>query len=126
MVKAVFFDFFKTLSVFRAQSFEANLRKIAERYRVEINWECYDASIEHYFIDIPVSNAATHSVLEWLMTTMRRECEFVRALGIQEHVEQIAWELLQLGSPFFAEPPTLNSTTMSFRRSIVYTMRGSS
>ena len=36
------------------------------------------------------------------MTIVKRECEFIRELGIQEHAEQIAWELLQYGHFLFA------------------------
>ena len=42
------------------------------------------------------------------MTVMTRECEFIRELGIEEHVEQIAWELLQSGHYLFAA----NSATL--------------
>lgn len=102
MVKAVFFDFYKTLAVWGQQSFEASLQKIAGRYRVEINWERYDTAIENLFVGTPASNPPTDSLLESVMTTMMRECEFIRELDIQEHVEQIAWELLQSGHPLFA------------------------
>ena len=102
MVKAIFFDFYKTLSFHGQQSFEASLKKIAARYRVEINWERYEASVANLFVDTPLSNLDTGYLMESVMATMMRECEFVRELGIQEHVEQIAWELLQSGHPLFA------------------------
>ena len=102
MVKAVFFDFYMTLSVLGQQSFEASLRRIAARYGVEINWERYDAALEGLFVGAPISNPPTCSLLESVMTTMVRECEFIRELGIREYVEQIAWELLQSGHPLFA------------------------
>ena len=101
MVKAVFFDFYKTLSVWGQQSFEASLEKIAARYRFEINWERYETAVESLFVDTPLPNLDTDYLMESVMTTMMRECEFVRELGIQEHVEQIAWELLQSGHPLF-------------------------
>ncbi len=102
MVKAVFFDFYMTLSVLGQQSFEASLRKIAARYGVEINWENYDAAIENLFVSTPVSTPPTDFLLESVMTIMTRQCEFIKKLGIQAHVEQIAWELLQSGHPLFA------------------------
>ena len=102
MVKAVFFDFYKTLAVWGQQSFEASLKKIAERYRFEINWERYEAAVANLFVDRPLPNLDTDYLMESVMATMMRECEFVRELGIQEHVEQIAWELLQSGHPLFA------------------------
>ncbi len=102
MVKAVFFDFYKTLSVHGEQSFEVSLQKIAKRYRVEINWERYEAAVGNLFVDTSASSPANHSLLEWLMTVITRECEFLRELGVQQHVEQMAWELLQSGHPLFA------------------------
>lgn len=53
-----------------------------------MNWERYDAAIEKLFIHTPVSNPAADSLLESLMTIMMRQCEFIKELGIQEHVEQ--------------------------------------
>ena len=100
MVKAVFFDFYKTLSVHGEQSFKASLQQITTRYRVEINWERYDEAIGKLFVDTPVPDV-TDSLLESVMTVIQRQCEFIRELGIQEHVEQIAWELLQSGHPLF-------------------------
>ena len=101
MVRAVFFDFYKTLSFHGEQSFKASLQKIAERYRFEIDWERYETAVVNLFVDTPVPDA-TYSLLESVMPTMMRESEFVKGLGIQEHVEQIAWELLQSGHPLFA------------------------
>ena len=102
MIKAVFFDFYKTLFVHEQDSFETSLQKIAARYRVEINWERYEAAVASLFADTSASNPANHSLLEWLTTVVERECEFIRELGVQEHVEQMAWELLQFaGHPLF-------------------------
>jgi HAD superfamily hydrolase (TIGR01549 family) len=101
MIKAVFFDFYKTLSVHGEQSFEASLQKIVERYRVEINWERYEAAVGDLFTATSASSPADHSLLEWLTTVITRECEFLTELGVQAHVEQIAWELLQSGHPLF-------------------------
>ena len=102
MIKAVFFDFYQTLSGWGQTSFEASLKKIAARYRAEIDWERYDTALESLFVGAPVSNPPTCSLLKSVMATMDRQCEFIRKLGIEEHVEQIAWELLQSGHPLFA------------------------
>ena len=102
MIKAVFLDFYKTLSFHGEQSFKASLQKITARYRVEINWERYDTAIETLFVGAPVSKPPTDSLLESVMTTMMRQCEFIKELGIQAHVEQMAWELLQSGHPLFS------------------------
>ena len=42
------------------------------------------------------------SLLDLSITVIKRECEFIREVGIEEHVEQIAWELLQSGHYLFA------------------------
>ncbi len=104
MIKAVFFDFYKTLFVHEAHSFERSLRKIAERYRVEINWERFETAMERLFASTSAPAPTTdYSLLEFSITVMMQECEFIRELGIQEQVEQIAWELLQsAGHPLFA------------------------
>ena len=109
MVKAVFFDFYKTLSVHEAQSFERSLRTITERYGVEINWERFETAMERLFASTSAPTPTPdYSLLESSITVMKQECEFIRELGIQEHVEQIAWELLQsAGHPLFAANRTI-------------------
>ena len=109
MIKAVFFDFYKTLSVHEAQSFEKSLRKIAARYGVEINWERFETAMERLFASTSAPTPTTdYSLLESSITVMKQECEFIRELGIDKHVEQIAWELLQFaGHPLFAASNTI-------------------
>ncbi len=102
MVKAVFFDFYKTLSFWGESRFKESLKRIVEDYGVEINWEHYDTAIKDLFVNTPVSNTAMDLLLDSVMDTMIRECDFIRKLGIQDYVEQIAWELLQSGHPLFA------------------------
>ncbi|MDE0469739.1 MAG: HAD-IA family hydrolase [Candidatus Poribacteria bacterium] len=103
MIKAVFFDFYKTLFVHEEQSFERSLRKIAAQYGVEINWERFETAMERLFASTSAPAPPTdYSLLESSITVMMRECEFIRELGVQEHVEQMAWELLQFaGHPLF-------------------------
>ena len=108
MIKAVFFDFYQTLC-FHKYSLEENLERIAERYGVKVNWERYDAALERLFAGTSApAPTADYSLLELLMTVMTRECEFIREVGIEQHVEQIAWELLQSGHYLFAA----NSATL--------------
>ncbi len=108
MVKAVFFDFYETLC-FHRHSLEENLERIAERYGVEVNWERCETALKSLFAGTSAPAPTPHySLLELSMTVMARECEFIRELGVQEHVEQIAWELLQSGHYLFAA----NSATL--------------
>lgn len=109
MIKAVFFDFYKTLFVHQEQAFERSLRKIVTRYGVEINWERFETAMERLFANTSAPVPTTdYSLLESSITVMMREREFVRELGIENHVEQIAWELLQFaGHPLFATNNTI-------------------
>ena len=101
MIKAVFLDFYETL-YFHRRTLEENLRRIVARYGVEPNWERFETAQKRLFADTAVFDPVTYSLMESLMTTVERECEFIRELGIQEHAEQIAWELLQSGHFLFA------------------------
>ena len=104
MIQAVFFDFYKTLFVHEEQLFETSLQRIAARYNVEIKWERFETAMERLFASTsaPVPTP-DYSLLESSITVMMRECEFIRELGIEKHVEQMAWELLQFaGHPLFA------------------------
>ncbi len=108
MVRAVFFDFYKTLC-FHRHSLEKNLERIAERYGVEVNWERCETALKSLFASTSAPAPTPHySLLESLATVMTRECEFIRDVGIERHVEQIAWELLQSGHYLFAA----NSATL--------------
>ena len=102
MVRAVFFDFYETLC-FHRHSLEENLERIAKRYGVEVNWERCETALESLFAGTSVPEPTTdYSLLELLTTVMQRECEFIREVGIEKHVAQIAWELLQSGHYLFA------------------------
>ena len=102
MIRAVFFDFYETLC-FHRRSLEENLERIAKRYGVKVNWERCETALERLFANTSAPDPTTEfSLLELSMTVMMRECEFIREVGIEKHVEQIAWELLQSGHYLFA------------------------
>ena len=108
MIKAVFLDFYETLC-FHKYSLQENLERIAKRYGVEVDWERCEIALESLFAGTSAPDPTTEfSLLELSMTVMMRECEFIREVGIKEHVEQIAWELLQSGHYLFAA----NSATL--------------
>ena len=108
MVKAVFLDFYETLC-FHRHSLEENLERIEKRYSVEVNWKRCETALGSLFAGTSAPDPPTEfSLLELSMTVMRRECEFLREVGIKKHVEQIAWELLQSGHYLFAA----NSATL--------------
>ena len=108
MIKAVFLDFYETLC-FHKYSLQENLERIAKRYGVEVDWERCEIALESLFAGTSAPDPTTEfSLLELSMIVMKRECEFIRDVGIKEHVEQIAWELLQSGHYLFAA----NSATL--------------
>ena len=108
MIKAVFLDFYETLC-FHKYSLQENLERIAKRYGVEVDWERCEIALESLFAGTSAPDPTTEfSLLELSMIVMKRECEFIREVGIKEHVEQIAWELLQSGHYLFAA----NSATL--------------
>ncbi len=101
MIKAVFFDFYYTLCVW-GRPLEESLQIIAERYQFEIDEERYAAAVKNLFADASDSDPTTHSLLGTMQKIVDSYCEFVRELGVQEHAEQMAWELLQAGHSLFA------------------------
>ena len=108
MIKAVFLDFYETLC-FHRHSLEENLERIADKYGVEVDWERCETAMERLFAGTSAPDPPTDfSLLDLSITVMKRECEFIREVGIEKHVEQIAWELLQSGHYLFAA----NSATL--------------
>lgn len=101
MIKAVFFDFYKTLCVW-GQPLEASLQKIAERYGFEIDWDRYATARENLYADASGSDPTEHSLFETMQEIVESYYEFIRGLGVQEHVGQITWELLQSEHSLFA------------------------
>ena len=102
MIKAVFLDFYKTLC-FHKHTLEENLERIANRYGVKVNWERCNTAMERLFAGTSAPDPPTDfSLLDLSITVIKRECEFIREVGIEKHVEQIAWELLQSGHYLFA------------------------
>lgn len=101
MTKAVFFDFYQTLGVW-GQSLKPRLQKITDRYNCEVNWERYAAARENLYAEASGTDPTEHSLLETMQEIIESYCEFVKALGVQEHVEQMTWELLQSEHSLFA------------------------
>ena len=101
MIKAVFFDFYYTLAVW-GQPLDESLQKIADRYQFEIDWERYAVAVQDLFADASGTDPADHSILGTMNTIVESYCEFIRELGVEEHAEQMAWELLQAGHSLFA------------------------
>ena len=112
MVKAVFFDFYQTLGVWK-ESLRPRLQRITDRYDCEIDWEGYATARENLYADASGSDPTTHTLLGTLQEIVESYCEFVKELGVQEHVEQVTWELVQSEhSLFAADAATLYEDTV--------------
>ncbi len=101
MIKAVFFDFYYTLGVW-GLPLEDSLQKIADRYEFDIDWELYIRAVKNLFAEASGTDPSNHSLLETLDKIVKSYCKFIRELGVQEHADQMAWELLQAGHSLFA------------------------
>lgn len=101
MVRAVFFDFYDTLCTW-GQPLIVRLQKIADRYGFEIDAARYAAARENLYAEASGSDPTTHALLETMQEIIESYYEFVKALGVQEHVEQMTWELLQSEHSLFA------------------------
>ena len=107
MIKAVFFDFYNTLCVW-GQSLELRLRKITGRYGFEVDSERYAKARENLYAEASGSDPTTRSLLGTMQEIIESYCEFIKELGVQKHVEQMAWELLQSEHSLF----TANAATL--------------
>ena len=101
MIKAVFFDFYDTLCTW-GQPLIVRLQKIADRYGFEIDAARYAAARENLYAEASGSDPTAHALLETMQEIIESYYEFVEALGVQEHVEQMTWELLQSEHSLFA------------------------
>ena len=101
MIKAVFFDFYQTLGVW-GESLKPRLQKIAAWYRAEINWKHYTTVRENLYSDASGSDPANHDLLETMQQMIDGYRDFLRELGVQKHLDQMTWELLQSEHSLFA------------------------
>ena len=101
MIKAVFFDFYYTLGVW-GLPLQDSLQKIADRYQFEIDWERYAKAVQNLFADASDTDPSNHSLLDTLDKIVESYCTFIQELGVKEHADQMAWELLQAGHSLFA------------------------
>lgn len=101
MIKAVFFDFYYTLGVW-GQSLKPRVQEITAGYGIEIDWERYAAARENLYSDASGSDPTAHTLLGTMQEIIESYYEFVRELGVQGHVDQITWKLLQSEHSLFA------------------------
>ena len=100
MTRAVFFDFFATL-IFWTQPLRVTLRKIADRYQMCLNWSVYDEA-RAILTETYEASKPTDNIRDTISKQLEGCCAILRKLGVHEHVEQIAWEVLQYEHALFS------------------------
>ena len=100
MTKAVFFDFFDTL-IFWTQPLRVTLRKIADRYQLCLDWSVYDEA-RAILTETYEASKPTDNIRDTISKQLEGCCAILRKLGVHEHVEQIAWEVLQYEHALFS------------------------
>ena len=101
MIKAVFFDFYRTLCVW-GQPFKPRLQKITDRYGVEVNWTHYVTARKLLDSNAPDLDPTISNLLEAVQRMVDSYRDFLKTLDVQEYRDQIAWEMLQSEHSLFA------------------------
>ena len=99
-IGAVFFDFFATL-IFWTQPLHVTIRKIADRYQLRLDWSVYDEA-RAILTEAYEASKPTNDIRDTIFRQLDAYCTFLRKLGVHEHVEQIAWEVLQYEHAIFS------------------------
>ena len=100
MTRVVFFDFFATL-IFWTQPLRVTLRKIANRYQLRLDWSAYDEA-RAILTEAYETSKPTDNIRDTISKQLEGCCAILRKLGVHEHVEQIAWEVLQYEHALFS------------------------
>ena len=100
MTKAIFFDFFATL-IFWTQPLHVTIHKIADRYQLRLDWSVYDEA-RAVLTEAYEASKPTNNIRDTIFKQLDACCVFLTKLGVHEHVEQIAWEVLQYQHAIFS------------------------
>ena len=101
MIKAVFFDFYRTLCVW-GEPFQPRLQRIVDRYGVEVNWTHYAAAREELDSNAFDIDPAILNILGTIQHMVDSYRDFLKTLGVHDYLDQIAWEMLQSEHSIFA------------------------
>ena len=100
LVRAVFFDFFDTL-IYWAQPLHITIRRIAERYQLDLDWSRYPEA-RRIMEQSYESSDPTVGVLENIQRQFDACGAFLQLLGVRDMLEQITWEVLQYEHALFS------------------------
>ena len=100
MTKVVFFDFFATL-IFWTQPLHITIRKVADRYQLRLDWSVYDEA-QAILTEAYEASKPTNNIRDTIFRQLDACGTFLKKLGVREHVDQIAWEVLQYEHALFS------------------------
>jgi HAD superfamily hydrolase (TIGR01549 family) len=100
MTKTVFFDFFATL-IFWTQPLHVTIRKITDRYQLRLDWSAYDEA-QAILTEAYEASKPTNNIRDTIFRQLDTCCAILKKLGVHEHVDQIAWEVLQYEHALFS------------------------
>ncbi len=100
MTKTVFFDFFATL-IFWTQPLRVTTRKIGDRYQLRLDWSVYDEA-RAILTEAYEASKPTDNIRDTIFRQLDACCVFLKKLGVHEHIDQIAWEVLQYEHALFS------------------------
>ena len=100
MTKVAFFDFFATL-IFWTQPLHITIRKIADRYQLRLDWSAYDEA-QAILTEAYETSKPTNNIRDTIFRQLDACCAYLKKLGVREHVDQIAWEVLQYEHALFS------------------------
>jgi HAD superfamily hydrolase (TIGR01549 family) len=100
MTNAVFFDFFATL-ISWTQPLRVTTRKIADRYQLHLDWSVYDEA-RAILTEAYEASKPTNNIRDTMFRQLDACCTYLKKLGVREHIDQIAWEVLQYEHALFS------------------------
>ena len=100
MTNAIFFDFFATL-ISWTQPLRVTIRKIADRYQLQLDWSVYDEA-QAILTEAYEASKPTDNIRDTIFRQLDACCTYLKKLGVREHIDQIAWEVLQYEHALFS------------------------
>ena len=100
MTNAIFFDFFATL-ISWTQPLRVTIRKIANRYQLQLDWSVYDEA-QAILTEAYEASKPTDNIRDTIFRQLDACCTYLKKLGVREHIDQIAWEVLQYEHALFS------------------------
>ena len=122
MIKAVFFDFYNTLCVWDNR-LKSDSKKLPLGIRLSSIGNGIQRCARNLYAEASAADPSDYDILQVMRKIVDSYYEFIKALGAEEHAEQMTWELLQSEhSLFYATSATLYDD--GFTDACVFARRG--